>query len=199
MQFRDLYNFASALQHPPVGFDYLRRIVDGHHPTIGRVDVYAVEYPTPNNQAHFRLGETDRSSPYEDEFNVAEIVYCEALAADQRELRYALTKELMHIFDGPDAVVDSREKFEKLLREIQNRPLPRDASPMMLAELDTRWMAAIILCPKRFRDNYIAEYKAKTLEDFDIAEIFDIPEWVAPFVMDDYYDTAFARLVGADS
>jgi len=104
---------------------------------------------------------------------------------------------MMHVFDAPDAVVDTREKFETLLREIQNRPLPADASTMMKSELDTRWMAAIILCPKNFRDQYVADYKAQKIASFDIAEIFDIPEWVAPFVMDDYYDLAFARLVGA--
>jgi len=196
MQFAELYSYAAGLPKPPVGFDFLRRLIGARHPEIGRVDVYEVEYPTPTRQAHFRLGERDRTSPYSDEFSIAEIIYCHALKADARELRYALTKEMMHIFDAPEAVVDTREKFEALLREIQNRPLPADASTMMQSELDTRWMAAIILCPKNFRDQYVADYKAQKIASFDIAEIFDIPEWVAPFVMDDYYDVAFTRLVG---
>jgi hypothetical protein len=86
-------------------------------------------------------------------------------------------------------------KVPQLLREIQNKPLPADSSDMLLSELDTRWMAALILCPKKFRDKYVADHKSKKLQDFDIAEIFDIPEWVAPFVMDDYYDVAFKKLL----
>jgi hypothetical protein len=102
----------------------------------------------------------------------------------------------MHIFDKPESFVDTREKFGDLLREIQNRPLPSDASLMMKSELDTRWMAALILCPKNFRDQHFPAYTKKDLANFDIASIFDIPEWVAPFVMDPYYDRAFARLLG---
>jgi hypothetical protein len=194
MRFADLYQRASKLAAPPVGFDFLRKQVDAHHQTIGRVDVYAVEYPVPNREAHFRLGESERTSPYADEFEIAEIIYCEALGDDPRELRYALTKELMHIFDAEDALVDTPEKFKDLLREIQNRPL--STSAMFRSELDTRWMAAVILCPRNFRDLYVEGYKNGDLANFDIAEIFDIPEWVAPFVMDDYYDEAFATLVG---
>lgn len=197
MHFADLYQYAAGLKAPPVGFDFLRKKIAAHHSTIGRVDVYEVEYPTPTKQAHFRLGDRDRTSPYSDEFPVAEIIYCHALKADARELRFALTKEMMHIFDAPAAVVDTREKFAALLREIQNKPLPADASAALKSELDTRWMAAIILCPKNFRDQYVPDYKAKKIAAFDISEIFDVPEWVGPFVMDDYYDAAFARLMAA--
>ncbi len=196
MRFADLYTFAAGLLKPPVGFDYLRGQIAAHHPDIGRVDVYEVEYPAPNHQAYFRLGDRDRTSPYSDDFAVAETIYCQALKVDPRELRYALTKEMMHVFDAPGAVVDTREKFTTLLREIQNQPLPADASEMMQSELDTRWMAAIILCPKNFRDRYVEDYGAQKIAPFDIAEIFDVPEWVVPFVMDQYYDVAFAKLVG---
>ena len=196
MRFAELYTYAAGLPKPPVGFDFLRGQIAAHHHEIGRVDVYEVEYPTPTRQAYFRLGSQERTSPYSDAYRIAEIIHCRALKADVRELRYALTKEMMHIFDAPEAVVNTREKFEALLKEIQNRPLPADASAMMTAELDTRWMAAIILCPKNFRDQYVADYKAQKIAAFDIAEIFDVPEWIAPFVMDDYYDVAFAELVG---
>lgn len=194
MIFRELYDRAAALPAPPVGFNYLCDLIVAYHDELGRIDTYAVTHPEPNKQAYYRLGENDRSSSYDEEFQVAEIVYCDGLDADERERRFALTKELMHVFDQPDAMVDTPEKFRALLREIQNKPL--DQSPMFKSELDTRWMAAIILCPKPFRDNVLADYQAKRLENFDIAEFFDIPEWVAPFVMDDYYNVAFARFVG---
>lgn len=195
MRFADLYTFAAGLPKPPVGFDFLRRQIAAHHPEIGRVDVYEVEYATPNHQAYFRLGNRERTSPYSDDFAVAEIVHCHALKADPREYRFALTKEMMHVFDEPGAVANTREKFTALLREIQNKPLPEDASEMMRSETDTRWMASIILCPKNFRDQYVADFNAQKIAAFDIAQIFDIPEWVVPFVMDQYYDVAFAKLV----
>lgn len=195
MIFADLYEYAAKLPVPPVGFDYLRGMVKAFHADIDRVDVFAVEYAVPNHEAYYRLGDRERTSPYDDEFDVAEIVYCHALEAHPKELRYALTKELMHIFDDADARVDTAEKFVRFLREIQNKPLPADSSKMLLSELDTRWMAALILCPKNFRDQYVDDYKNKRLQDFDISEIFDIPEWVVPFVMDDYYDNAFRKLL----
>lgn len=190
MRFRILYEIAEALKGPPIGFDYLRQQIIDHHAEIGRVDVFSVDYPQPNGQAHYRLGETDRTSAYEEEFLVAEIRHCHTLAADQNEYRYSLTKELMHVFDPPNARVDSREKFVQLLRDIQNKPLPEHVSPMFASELDARWMACLVLCPKKFRDVFLADYRAKRIQNVDIAETFLIPEWVVPFIMDDYYETA---------
>ena len=194
MIFRELYERAAALPGPPVGFNYLCDLIVAYHADIGRIETYAVTHPEPDRQAYWRLGDTDRSSGYDEEFQVGQIVYCDGLDSDERERRFALTKELMHVFDQAEARVDTPDKFRSLLREIQNKPL--EQSSMMKSELDTRWMAAIILCPKPFRDSVIDDYKAKKLENFDIAEKFNIPEWVAPFVMDDYYEVAFARLMG---
>ncbi|MDZ4056172.1 MAG: hypothetical protein U1D69_04265 [Polynucleobacter sp.] len=195
MDFREFYEYVNRLEKPPVGFDFLRGLIAAHHREIGRVDLFAVTHPTPTRDAYYRLGDTDRTSPYEEEFAVGEIVYCESLDLDERELRFALTKELMHVFDAVEARTDTREKFEKLLREIQNRPLPADQSLMFKTELDTRWMASIVLCPKRFRDELIDKYRNGEIADFDVAEEFNIPEWVAPFIMDDYYDAAFRSLL----
>lgn len=195
MNFTELYRFAEGLDQPPVGFDFLRAKVNAHHKTIGRVDVFAVTFQKPNGQAHFRHAEPDRTSAYEDEFEVAEIRFCEVLQADEVEFRFALTKELMHVFDTPDEVVDTREKFKILIHEIQNSPLPQDASLMYQSDLMTRWMAILVLCPKRFRDMHLDDYRAGRLADFDIAEMFKIPEWTVKWVMDDYYDVVHRRFV----
>lgn len=195
MLFRDFYKHLETLEGPFVRFEQLRAIVNGHHPGIGRVDVIYIQHQEPNRQAFYRLAGGERTSPYDEEFTVAEIVCCEELRQHPLERRYACTKELMHVFDTDEQRADSREKFIKLMREIQNKPMIQHESPMFRSELDTRWMAAIALCPQHLREPFVQPYKTKEIADFDIAEIFRIPEWVVPFVMDDYYDIAFHALV----
>lgn len=196
MQFKDFYQHVANLEAPYVRFEALRDIVNAHHQGVGRVDVIFVQHPEPNGQAFYRLTDSDRTSAYDEDFSVAEIVCCDGLRDHPRERRYACTKELMHVFDSPERSADNREKFIGLMREIQNKPMPQHESQMFRSELDTRWMAAIALCPRHMREPVVVPYKAKDLADFDIAEMFRIPEWVVPFVMDDYYDTAFADLIG---
>lgn len=195
MNFREFYKRIEDVDGPFVRFEQLRAIVNAHHRAIGRVDVIFVQHHEPNRQAFYRLADMERSSPHEEEFTVAEIVCCEGLRDHPRERRYACTKELMHVFDTDEQAASSRERFITLMREIQNKPMPQHESPMFRSELDTRWMAAIALCPRHLREPYVGPYKGKELADFDIAEIFRIPEWVVPFIMDDYYDRAFAALV----
>lgn len=195
MLFKDLYKIAEEVEKPFIRFETLRKAVSAMHDGIGRVDVIAVEYPKPNKQAFYRLAGSDRSSPYDEEFTVAEIIYCDHLDHHPSERRYALTKELMHAFDTDAQRADSREKFVALMREIQNRPMPQHESAMFKSEMDTRWMAVLVLCPKRFRDQYLEPYRKGQIAAFDIAEIFRIPEWVVPFAMDDYYDVAHAALL----
>lgn len=197
MTFADLYRHVCAVDKPFVPFEALRKHINDHHTGIGRVDVIYVQHTEPNRQAYWRLTDADRTSPYAEEFTSAEIVCCDELREHPRERRYACTKELMHAFDTQEQQAGTREKFIQLMREIQNRPMEGDMSPMFKSELETRWMAAIVLCPKHLRDKYIEDYRGKKIEDFNIAEIFRIPEWVAPFVMDDYYDTAHKNLLGS--
>lgn len=198
MIFAELYRRAEALPAPPVGFDFLRGLVTAHHSDIGEVRVYATTYTPPNGQAHYRLGEADRTSGYGQEYQVAEIRYCESLDDDGRELRFALTKELMHVFDTAEERVDTPDKFRRLLHEIQNEPLGRHQSEMYRSELNTRWMALLVLCPKVFRDQYVADYRAGRIADFDIAERFEIPEWTAEALMDDYYDQVYEAFVNGN-
>lgn len=192
MLFRDLYKIVSEeIAEPHVRFGFLKRVINMHHAGVGEVKVWAVKYPIPNHQAHYILLGKDRTSPYEEEFDIAEIRYCEALDQHPEMLRFALTKELMHVFDSEEEKTDTREKFIKLAREIQNQPLPKDASAMFNAELGTKWMAVVILCPKPFRDMFLRDYLAGNLQGFEIAERLRLPEWLIPHVMDDYYEVAF--------
>ena len=118
MLFKDLYDIVVAETHePPVRFERLRAIINERHAGVGEVKVWAIKYAEPNNQAHYRMIGTDRSSAYEEEFILAEIRYCEALDHDEAERRYALTKELMHVFDNEDEMTNTREKFIRLVKE----------------------------------------------------------------------------------
>jgi hypothetical protein len=162
---------------------------------IGRVDLRKITYPQPTGSAYYILADTDRDSPYEEEYAVAEIAYCASLEGEEAERRYALTKELMHAFDTEEEQASSRERFIQLMREVQNRPLGQHASPMYRSEMNTRWMAALVLCPRSLRDPVAAEFAAGGMVLTEVAERFRIPEWVASVVMDPYYDIAFATLV----
>ena len=196
MLFQNLYELVEErLVSPPVSFDFLRNLVNAYHGGFGEIKVWAVTYPEPNHQAHFIHFGYSRTSAYEEPYKEAEIRYCDALDEHPRDRRYALTKELMHVFDTDDEMTNTREKFIELLKEIQNQPLPEHASGMFKSELDTRWMAAIILCPRKFRDEYVLQYQNNKIENFEIAETFHIPEWVVPFIMDDYYERAFEQLM----
>lgn len=195
MLFRDLYEIVANGEHIYVEFEMLRKLVVAHHEYIGRIDVISIRNNPPTDRAFYRLADSDRSTAYDDEYQVAEIVYCSRLDEDKPARRFALTKELMHVFDGEDEKTDSRAKFIQLMHEVQNRPLPQHASAMYRSEGNTRWMAALILCPKPHRDKLYAEFKEGQLLTSEIAEIFRIPEWVASNVMDEYYDEAFEALV----
>jgi len=195
MHFRDLYNIASSQPKPYVRFGTLRDAINAYHPGVGRVDLRKVTYHTPTNSAYWHLADTDRDSPYEDEYTVAEIVHCASLHQDVRELRYALTKELMHAFDTDEQQAGSRDKFIRLMRDVQNRPLPKHASAMYQSEFDTRWMAALVLCPANLRNEFANGEGVTPVTIAEFAERFLIPEWVASFVLDEYYTTVYETLI----
>lgn len=196
MHFRDLYRLVEEeVKEPPVRFELLRRFINNHHSGVGEIKVWAIKYPEPNHQAHYIMLGTDRTSAYDDEFTIAEIRYCEELDNNLRDRRFALTKELMHVFDTEDEMTNTREKFVKLAKEIQNQPLIEHASDMYLSELGTKWMALIVLCPRHIRDLYVKPYREKLIEGFEVAEQLNLPEWVIQYLMDDYYDTVFDSLM----
>ena len=191
MQFKHLVEKVNELNTPKVPFRLLKGIVNDHHLGVGIVNVRSIKYQPPNMQAFYRLIGEDCTSAYDETFFEVEICYCVGLDAEPRERRYAWTKELMHVFDTEEERTNTKEKFKTLLREIQNKPLPEHASPMYLADLNTRWKAVMVLCPKKYRDECREKYVHGKMEDSEIAEKFRVPEWIVPFVMDEYYDTVY--------
>ncbi|MCW2783327.1 MAG: hypothetical protein JWR35_3776 [Marmoricola sp.] len=92
----------------------------------------------------------------------------------------------MHIFDSADEKVSDRGRFLRLMQEFEVRPMAGDISPMFTSELRAEWMALIILCPKRLRDEVWPLWADKTLSNYDVALKFKIPEDVVESLMSDY-------------
>ncbi|MER9402706.1 hypothetical protein NKI36_01445 [Mesorhizobium caraganae] len=139
--------------------------------------------------------DTDRTSAYEEEFVVAEIRYCDGLDEQPNDRRFALTKELMHVFDSPEEMANTRARFVQLMSEIQNTPLPEHASPMYQSEITTKWMAAVILCPKPIRQQFLVPYREGALKEAEVAAALRLPRSIIPDIMDDYYDLAFESVM----
>jgi hypothetical protein len=196
MLFKNLFEMvADEASEPPVRFERLRELVNLHHQGVGKILTLAIQYPQPNYQAHYVLMGVDRSSPYEEEFEDAQIRYCEGLDEHPAMRRYALTKELMHVFDTEEERTDTRAKFVSLAREIQNRPLSEHMSPMYKSELATKWMALILLCPPAFRDRYLEPYRQGEILSYEISEALQIPDSLVTYLMDDYYTTALESVL----
>lgn len=195
MLFRDLYKIVEGMGLFPVHFDFLKQEVIAHH--VGGVEdvaLYPIKYDPPNGEAYIRL-EDEREAQYSDEFLVASVLFCESLRADLPRMRFVLTKELMHVFDDEEEKAGTADRFRKLLSDIQNKPLTKHASKMYLSEMECQWKAVLLLCPKVKRDTLMDDYVAKRLADFDIAQIFAIPEWLVSAVMHPYYDQVYNTLV----
>jgi len=109
--------------------------------------------------------------------------------------RFVSCKEMMHIFDGPDEIVDTKEKFIKLLEEIESRPLDRSA--IFGSEFRAEWMALLVLCPKPERDAFKARLMADEIGRYDVAWHFRIPEDFVVALMSEHYDFAYERLISA--
>jgi hypothetical protein len=108
--------------------------------------------------------------------------------------RFVCCKELMHVFDSESERVSSRDRFLRLMKDIDNRPMAGDQSDMFTSEMNAEWMALIALCPKRLRDKYMQQYVDRTLSPYDVGLMFKIPEAVVKSLMSDYYDAALDRV-----
>lgn len=196
MRFKDLLNFVEQeFQEPPVRFGRLRDLVNMHHKTVAEVVVHAISYNPPNSQAHFVLIDKDHLGRHEDEMIFAGIRYCDSLDEAPGDRRFALTKELMHVFDSDEEMTDTRERFVQLMRDIQNTPMSQHASPMYLSEINTKWMAAIVLCPPSMRAQLVSSYADGSLKEAEIAARLQVPRIIIPDIMDEYYEVALSELL----
>lgn len=194
MLYHELYAKVEALGAAPVLFNFLRDQIEADHGDIQEVKLYPVHYEQPTGEAYYRL-EDDRTSGYNDEYLVANIVFCQSLLSEPRQYRFALTKELMHVFDTPEEQVTSREQVIQFFTEIQNKPLWQHATAAYKSEIDTQWKALLMLCPKNVRDQLLVDYRAGEITEADVAQRFEIPEELVMALMDEYYDEVFETLI----
>lgn len=177
-----------------VTLDRLVTILKDYHHGLGNIDIIPIKYEPPHGEAFFRRVTPDRTSAYGPEFWHVEICYCQSLNDTPQQRRYALTKELMHAFDEQEAWAKDKEAFKRLISDIQNNPLPADRNEVFKSELSTRWKALVALCPREVRDRLTSEFKSGAIEDYEIAAIFGLPEWLVKYIVDDYFVTAYDSL-----
>ena len=195
MRFVDLVDSADRLEHLPVTFEFLRDCINRHHPDVGKVITRAISNVNPDGRAYFLHSEEERTSAYGNPFTDVQINYCDSLDDDIPERRFVVTKELMHVFDSQEARTDTRESFLALMREVQNKPVQEHASEMFKSENNTRWMAAIVLCPPSLRLPLVTRWKNGGLLLSEAAEICNLPEWITVLILDDYFDKVYDLLV----
>lgn len=184
MNFADLYRFSNSLDGPYIRVEDLQKHVIRTHPAVHEVEFWACNLDSTISRGHMILC-LDRSSPYEDEFIVASIRFASDLESDWR--RFVCCKELMHVFDISRERVDDRDKFLKLMEELENAPLPAERSPMYDSERNAEWMAVLAICPQRLRDHYLAEFNAGRMEPEAIAAALRIPDtWIKSILSDRY-------------
>lgn len=193
MRYSDLYAYVQGSTASVVSVKDLAAQICAHHGNdVGIVNFWPVELDSNISFGHIKY-EWDRDSPYEEEFRIANIRYDKTL--NRCWTRFVCCKELMHVFDKPEERVDTREKFFRLMSELESLRLKEDMSPMFYSELEAQWMAIILLCPPRLRNVYKPLFENKSMSAYNIALKLKIPEAAIRNTMNDYYDQAMARLL----
>lgn len=192
MNFKDLYSIVVSGPHTPVTFEFLRQTIIQNHPDIQEINVWRLVEQPQTRQAYFMLFD-DRSSPYNGEYIVADISYCQSLEDDKAELLFALCKELMHVFDSRETWIDNKQKFVDFLNSLQDLPRRTRKGPLE-SELNAHLMALVILCPKPVRDQFALEIGEGRANRSEVAKRLGLPERVIHGALDGNYDTALGLL-----
>lgn len=196
MNFADLYRIADRIGKPATPVMELTRQVVASHPVIGEVRYHAVDLDIEISLGHI-VFDKDRSSGYGEEFKVASIRVARELNRCWRRL--VCCKELMHVFDGRTQRVNTKDRFIQLLSELESKPLAEDISDMYGSEQDAMWMAILVLCPMKRRNDFAPDYKSGKLSKQDLAEKLKVPVQAINGIMGDYYPIALERLTGDPS
>lgn len=155
------------------------------------VEIWPVDIDEDVSLGHVLITDT-KQERYEDDGGLkAEIRFSRKLNTCWG--RFVCCKEMMHLFDGPNEVTDTKEKFIRLLKEIEARPIDRSAA--LTSEFRAEWMALLVLCPKPERDKYKALYEGNAIGRYDVAWHFRVPQEFVPALMSEYYETAHQTLI----
>ena len=173
MTFKRLYEFSENLRQRPV------RVEQDLAPQVinltaqDRIDFVAVDLDPEISLGHIKQYRESNGVYNADPLWVSSIRWHADLNMCWR--RFVCCKELMHVFDTDDERVDTAEKFETLLSELELAPPPEQASPMYISENRTKWMALCVLAPKPARDWAVEQINAGAAP-YDVALALRLPE-----------------------
>jgi hypothetical protein len=197
MNFAKFYNIineqvASQGDAPqPVSFEFMRGLVTQDDTLVNSLDVWRVSYTPPTNEARFTLFD-ERDSRWDEPLYNAEISFCSSLEANPEFLLFALTKELMHVFDPMETWINTRDKFISFLKDLQNSPLEMENGSIRV-EHRAKWMALLALIPASLRDYIVASTANKSRNEISVE--LGLPRSLVDTALDEYYLTALKMLV----
>jgi len=183
---------AQAGARKPVPFEFLRSLATQDKSLVEQLDVWRVTYTPPIREARFTLFD-ERESPHDDPIYFAEISFCASLESNPPHLLFALTKELMHVFDPMDTWINTRDKFIKFLKDLQNSPLEMENGAIHV-EHKAKWMALLALCPKTLRDYIVESVTVKGVLREEMAQELGLPRSLIDTALDEYYEQALKLL-----
>ena len=117
-----------------IAISVITDIINECHQGVGRVAVRYFEHSDGALPGNFIWLEEERTSPYEEPYRDAIAFVSDSLREDRHLRRLVVAKELMHVFDDPEARTADPNAFYRLLAEIESQPLPEDASDPYLAD-----------------------------------------------------------------
>jgi hypothetical protein len=176
----------------PVAFEFLREQVTKDQSLVANLDVWGIHYEIPISDARFTLFD-ERESQHEEPVYMAEISFCSSLESDPPYLRFALTKELMHVFDPMDTWINTRDKFIGFLKDLQNSPLEMTNGPIRV-EHKAKWMALLVLIPLSLREYISDSVSVKGISKNEMAQELGLPRSLIDTALDEYYLTALQQL-----
>ena len=193
MNFTDLYRCANSLGGDYIPFDALTAEILQKHNRVGTIGVIECDLNKDVSFGHLNiiLGNVVVGKESLDEVQIRVDRNIGKLWR-----RVVCFKELAHLFDSNSAKANTEQKFFKLLRELEQRPLPEDASLMLQSEDNAEWRSVLLLCPVRLRKKYKTRYAKCAVNYEEMAGELKIPVGLINSIMGDYYETALEKLTG---
>jgi hypothetical protein len=204
MEFKDLYKKAEELSKSraaagkvsAVAFVFLKEAAIEGLSWLTAVNVYPIECKAGDPYGHFECHSETESAHENPETWVALITYDKTLSSEAQ--RFVQTKELMHIFDADEGLVQTAEEYRGFITEIELEP-PADRSEAYTTENDAKWKALLCLCPAENRNRLVAKFHSGEISKYELALEFRIPESLVTSVVSSYYDDALIKYVGHEN
>jgi hypothetical protein len=132
---------------------------------------------------------TKRIAPYKEPKRCALIIFNGNIPIEYQRL--ACCKELVHLFDVPPLVTNTRDSIITLIGHLTgglNITTPEPGDWQAIKDKLALYQALAILFPHEAREDLMPFYANGTISDAWIAEYFCIPEEYVEFLMSDKWD-----------